>query len=951
MRPQPASATPAKAHRPSAARDRETFAGLAHLVAPMDALADRVAVLDGIDALVAGTDGAAIKARDDVRALLAETLEQGRARALAGLLAEPRAGLRVARAYAYVTDVVVSGVTHYATTHLHPAPIRTRGERLSVIAVGGYGRGEMAPFSDVDLLFLTPWKRTAWAEASVESILYLLWDLKLKIGQATRSIDECIRLAASDLTIRTNLLEQRLIAGDPAPAETLERRLWDELFLRTGPEFVQGKLAERDKRHSRHGGSRYLLEPNIKEGKGGLRDLQTLHWISRYLYRSTDAWDLVERGVFEHDEVARFAEAAKFLWATRCHLHDLAGRATEVLSFDRQVEIAARMGYEDAEGRMGVERFMHAYFRHAKNVGDLTRIFSAALETQHAKPMPRFSSLLSALSLRGPESGGDGVFTVRDGRLALSKPDTFEQDPLSLLALFREAARTDARIHPEATRAVTRALDLIDDDMRADPRANALFLELITDRKNAEWLPRLLNETGVLGRFLPEFGRIVALMQFNMYHHYTVDEHTLETLRILARIERGEVDEDHPVATEIARQGFNRRVLYVALLLHDIGKGQRRDHSELGAEIAADVCPRLGLSESETDLVVWLVRHHLLMSDVAQKRDIADPVTIQAFAREVQSPERLRLLLILTVCDIRGVGPGTWNNWKAQLLRKLYWDTRSFLTSGGDVVSTQAQRIREAKETLAAELPDWDEADREAELERHYPQYWLGLETEAHRTFAELDAAFPEGSPADGIQTRFLPDEAHDATVAYLYLHDHPGLFSRMAGAFAISSANVVDARSYTTADGMACALFWIQDADGHPFEASRLHRLRRSIERALKGEVVVREAIAEKDRPKAREQSFRVAPTVVFDNEASELYTVIEVNARDRLGLLHVLTRTLAQRNVNIFTAIIATYGERAVDVFYVKDLFGLKIRSAQKQKAIEAAIIRAVESHVEDK
>ncbi|MEO1317340.1 MAG: HD domain-containing protein, partial [Pseudomonadota bacterium] len=443
------------------------------------------------------------------------------------------------------------------------------------------------------------------------------------------------------------------------------------------------------------------------------------------------------------------------------------------------------------------------------------------------------------------------------------------------------------------------------------------------------------------------FGRVTAMMQFNMYHHYTVDEHTLETLRILARIERGEVDEDHPVATEIARQGINRRVLYVALLLHDIGKGQNRDHSELGAEIAAEVCPRLGLSESETELVVWLVRHHLLMSDVAQKRDIADPGTIQAFAREVQSPERLRLLLILTVCDIRGVGPGTWNNWKAQLLRKLYWDTRNFLTSGGDVVSSTAERIREAKAALSERLANWSAAEREAELERHYPQYWLGLEPEAHQTFAELNREMPDDSPAGEIQTRFLPDEARDATVAYLYLHDHPGLFSRMAGAFALSSANVVDARSYTTVDGMACALFWIQDAEGRPFEASRLHRLRRSIERALKGELVVREAIAEKDRPRPREQSFRVAPTVVFDNEASDLYTVIEVNARDRLGLVHVLTRTLAQRNANIFTAIIATYGERAVDVFYVKDLFGLKIRNPQKQKAIEVALIESIEAH----
>ncbi|MEM6677236.1 MAG: nucleotidyltransferase domain-containing protein, partial [Pseudomonadota bacterium] len=518
-------------------RDVCSFAGLAHLVAPHNHLACRDSTMAAIDAMAAEHKGDPAGLRDRARSFLQEGLVAGRARVREALLSEPMAGLRVARAYAHVTDVAVAGVVHLVTAHLHPAPIRTRGERLSVIAVGGYGRGEMAPFSDVDLLFLTPWKRTPWAEGAVEAMLYLLWDLKLKLGQATRSVDECLRLASDDLTIRTNLLELRFIAGDRTPAETLEARLWDELFLRTGPAFVEGKLAERDRRHERHGGSRYLLEPNVKEGKGGLRDLQTLHWISRYLYRSEKAWSLVDRGIFEHEEVARFAEAAKFLWAVRHHLHDLAGRASEMLTFDRQVEIAERMGYREGGGRMPVEHFMHAYFRHAKNVGDLTRIFSAALEAQHAKPMPRFSSILSALSLKGSDPKASGPFIVRDGRLAIREPDLFEREPRTILELFHEAARADARIHPTTTRAVTRALDRIDDDLRADPEANALFLSLLTDRQNADWLLRLLNETGVLGRFLPEFGRIVALMQFNMYHHYTVDEHTIETMRTLARIE------------------------------------------------------------------------------------------------------------------------------------------------------------------------------------------------------------------------------------------------------------------------------------------------------------------------------------------------------------------------------------------------------------------------------
>jgi [protein-PII] uridylyltransferase len=799
----------------------------------------------------------------------------------------------------------------------------------------------MAPFSDVDLLFLTPYKRTAWTESVVESVLFMLWDdLKLKVGHSVRSIDDCLRLARDDMTIRTSLLDMRFLCGDRAPFDELDRRLWDGLFLRTGPEFVEAKMAERDARHERHGGSRYLLEPNVKESKGGLRDLQTLHWISRYLYRTRSAWDLVRKGVFQEDEVRRFAEAAKFIWAVRCHLHDLTGRPQEQLTFDRQVEIAARMRYADHDGRMAVEHFMQDYFRHAKAVGDLTRIFSAALEAQHAKAAPTLSFLLQALSFRSSRGGPDQPFVVQSGRLTVRDESVFVEDPLNILRLFREAARTDARIHPAALRLITQSRDLIDDRMRADPEANALFLEMLCDRRNSERVLRLMNETEVLGRFIPEFGRIVAMMQFNMYHHYTVDEHTIRTIGVLNEIERLEATEEHPVSTEILKSDISRRILYVALLLHDIGKGDARDHSELGAEIAGRLCPRFGLSEAECEAITWLVRHHLLMSDTAQKRDVADPRTVLDFAKMVQSPQRLRMLLVLTVCDIRGVGPGVWNNWKAQLLRNLYWDTRDVLT-GGSEKESRTHRIEAAREALAARLADWPEDARRAELSRHYAHYWLGLDTATHVIFAEFARATAAGQMA----TRFQPDESRDATKACLYMADHPGLFSRMAGAFALAGADVVDARSYTTNDGMATAVFWIQDGEGHPFETDRLPKLRRTIERTLRNELVPRLELQQRHRPRRREREFTVPTRIVFDNDASDLYTVIEVNARDRLGLLYELTRTLADLNVNIFTAIIATYGEHAVDVFYVKDLFGLKIRSKTKIAQIERRLIAAVE------
>jgi [protein-PII] uridylyltransferase len=587
------------------------------------------------------------------------------------------------------------------------------------------------------------------------------------------------------------------------------------------------------------------------------------------------------------------------------------------------------------------------YFRHAKNVGDLTRIFSAALEAKHAKAPPRLSMLLRALSFRSVTSDPKQPFVVRDGRLSVRDDQVFASDPVNLLRLFRDAARLDAHIHPAALRLVTQNLDLIDDDLRADPAAIGIFLEMLTDPINGEWLLRLMNETAVLGHFVPEFGRVVAMMQFNMYHHYTVDEHTIQTIATLNRIEKLEASEEHPVATEIIKGGFNRRVLYMALFVHDLGKGDPRDHSEYGAEIAAEVCPRLGFDRAETEMVAWLVRHHLLMSDVAQKRDTSDPRTVKDFAEIVQSPTRLRLLLVMTVCDIRGVGPGVWNNWKAQLLRRLYWDTRDFLTGGSDEVS-RATRVEEAQAALVERLADWPEAERAAELERHYPPYWLGLDADTHAILAGLAQ---EAKSTDSFSSHFQPDDSHDATKACLYMPDHPGIFSRMAGAFALAGASVVDARTYTTADGMACSTFWIQDREGHPFETSRLPRLKRTIERILKGEVIARDALRERRRDKPREMPFTVPTRIVFDNEGSDLYTVIEVNARDRLGLLHQLTRTLTTLNINIFSAVIATYGEHAVDVFYVKDLFGHKIRGAQKLNNIERRLVEAVEGIAPEK
>jgi [protein-PII] uridylyltransferase len=844
----------------------------------------------------------------------------------------PRAARALVAGQAALTDRLVQAALA-AAIQLHPLANPTEAERIAVLGVGGYGRAEMAPQSDVDLLLLTPWKITPWAESVIETMLYMLWDLKLKVGHASRTVKDCLRLGREDITIRTALLEHRFIGGHAPLAEDLGQKLWSDLFRNTGPEFIEAKLAERAERHKRQGGQRYVLEPNVKEGKGGLRDLQTLFWIGKYLHRVPNAEGLVGAGLLSRDEFDSFARAEDFLWAVRCHLHYLTGRATDVLSFDLQVEVAARMGYRDASGRRAVEHFMQDYFRQATRVGELTRIFLTELEARHAKREPSLMGMFRKTKRVQPG------YRLVQGRIDVTDPAAFLADKLNLLRVFEEALRTGYLLHPNVMRLVAANLSLIDDGMRADPRAQKLFLDLLLSHGNPERALRRMNELGVLSAFIPEFEPIVAMMQFNLYHHYTVDEHIIQTISCLAQIERGELVEDLPLSSAILKGGVNRQVLYVALLLHDIGKGRPEDHSILGAQIARRVAPRLGLEAEDCETVEWLVRYHLLMSDMAQKRDIGDPRTVRDFAKAVKTRKRLDLLTVLTVCDIRSVGPGIWNNWKAMLLRQLYKLTAEALEGGLESLNRE-NRQGDATRALRDRLADWDAAALDHETTRHYAPYWQGLSTDTHEVFARL----LRGLGDDEIRIDLHPDPGRDATRACFALSDHPGIFSRLAGALALVGANVVDARTYTSKDGYATAVFWVQDIEGRPYKIARLPRLRSMIDRTLKGQVIARDALKDRDKLKRREREFRFPTHITFDNEGSDIYTIIEVDTRDRPGLLYDLTRTLAANNIYIASAVIATYGAQVVDSFYVKDMFGLKLHQKHKQEALDRKLRAAI-------
>ena len=875
--------------------------------------------------------------RGKLVSLLKELKSKGFDRISFELRKNPLKARKAIRSYAFLTDCLVTSAWKFATEIQFPSHNPTEAEKLSIISVGGYGRREMAPFSDVDLLFLTPYKMTPWSENVIETVLYLLWDLKLKVGHSSRSIKDCLRLGSGDYTIRTAMLEHRFVCGDINLASQLNEKLWKNLFSGTAKDFISAKLIERENRHEKHG-QRYMVEPNVKEGKGGLRDLQSLYWIAKYVYQTQNISDLVDLNVFRSDEYLQFEQAEEFLWSVRCQMHHLADRAIEQLSFDLQVEVASAMGYHDSRDQRAVEIFMQDYFRHATRVGDLTRIFLTSLEAVHAKDEP----LLERIFKRKPKIDND--YIVIHNRLAIKSEKEFLTNPINLLKLFSEALRTGLLIHPNAMRLVSANLAMVNNEFRASTEAQQIFLELLLKHGNPERALRRMNELGFLAKFIPEFEPIVAMMQFNMYHSYTVDEHTIQCLKTLAQIEKGELVEELPIASSILKDGVNRKVIYIALLLHDIGKGRSDDHSILGAKIAKQVSPRLGLNKQETETVEWLVRYHLLMSDMAQKRDISDPRTVRDFAKAVQSVKRLNLLTVLTVCDIRSVGPDTWNNWKATLIRQLYAETKAILEQGAEALNRE-NRMTEAKKALREKLSEWDNKDIKIETGRHYPPYWQGFQVDAQFAFAKL----LRNLGADEIKIELTPDTDRDATRICFALSDHPGIFSRLAGALALVGANVVDARSYTSKDGFATAAFWIQDGDGSPYNQARFSRLRRMIEKTLSGEVITREAIKERDKFKKREKAFKVPTSVTFDNEGSEIYTIIEVDTRDRPGLLFDLTRTLANMNVYIASAVIATYGEQVVDSFYVKDMFGLKFHSESKQKKLEQNLRQAITLGVE--
>ena len=810
---------------------------------------------------------------------------------------------------------------------------------FSIIAVGGYGRGELAPCSDLDLLFLLPnnlkINDSKHAEEVIQFILYILWDLGYSVGHSTRTIDDCIEKSKLDLTISTALLEKRFIVGNEDVFSLLNDKF--TLFIKNTKtlKFVEAKLVESELRHKRFGGSRYVVEPNVKDGKGGLRDLHTLIWISKFAYKVDSVSKLINMGALSKKEAASFAESQRFLLSVRCHLHYRAFREDDRLAMDAQLDLAKTMNFKNTITQKDVERFMKRYFLATKTVGSLTRIFCAAIETEFDKPLR-----LSFLSFKKKEDVYP--FDIELGRLFVKNKEVLSENPVNIIKLFNISHNKNIDIHPKTLRYLTSLQRLINYEVRNDFDANKMFLDILTSDKDSTRTLRLMNESNILGKFIPEFQKIVGLMQFDMYHSYTVDEHTIFTISNLYSLKNGEFKNFAPLASKVILEISSKKCLFVAMLLHDIAKGRKGDHSENGSLIASVVCPRLGLSKEETKTVEWLILYHLLMSKTAFRYELGDARVIKSFVDKVKSVERLKLLLVLTVADIKGVGPEIWNDWKGSLITELY--SKSFDMLQKDNVNELIKTPKKSFENFLVEN-GLTNSDAKQYCSYYYDNYWEIFNLSRIINHYEIFRNMYKDSKK--FKVHLFDESKLKATELLVIAPDHHGLFSLISGLVSASGYDVVNAKIITRSDGYALDTFFIQNKNRQPIiEEHSKKKLLKVISQGLEGNFNVEKALNKRwEEIPARFRAIKAPTRVIIDNNMSDEYSILEIKCKNAPGVLYRITKVITSLGLQINTANVSTYGDRVVDIFYIKDAFGSKIDNNKSMDKVKMSILKTLE------
>lgn len=804
---------------------------------------------------------------------------------------------------------------------------------IALLAVGGYGRGELHPYSDIDLLILLDSADHEVFREPIEGFLTLLWDIGLEVGQSVRSVAECAEEARADLTVVTNLMESRTIAGP----EHLRQRM----LAVTSPEqmwpskhFFLAKRQEQKARHAKYNDTEYNLEPNVKGSPGGLRDIQTILWVARRQFGSLNLHGLVQQGFLVESECSMLASSQEFLWKVRYALHMLAGRAEDRLLFDHQRKIASLLGFEDGDGKLGIERFMQKYYRVVMGVSELSDLIN-----QH------FEEVILRAGETGQAQPLNSRFQLRDGYIEVTHPNVFKRTPFALLEIFVLMAQ-----HPEikGVRADTIRLlrdsrHLIDDDFRKDIRNTSLFIELFKSSQGIHRNLRRMNRYGILGLYLPEFGQIIGQMQHDLFHIYTVDAHTLNLIKHLRKLKWPELAEKFPLASKLIDKLPKPELIYIAGLYHDIGKGRGGDHSELGAVDAEAFCARHQLPVWDSRLVAWLVQHHLVMSTTAQRKDLSDPQVIFDFARLVGDQTRLDYLYVLTVADINATNPSLWNSWRASLLRQLYTETKRALRRGLENPLDREEQIRQTQSAAIDILVrnGIDQDDAEQLWSQLGDDYFLRHTANDVAWHTEAILQHPAGNDPLVLIKETAQREFEGATQIFIYAPDQHDFFAVTVAAMSQLNLNIHDARIITSTSQFTLDTYIVLDADGGRIgeNPARIREIREGLIDALKNPDEY-PAIIQRRVPRQLKH-FAFPPQVTISNDAQRPVTILELIAPDRPGLLARIGRIFLEFDLSLQNAKIATLGERVEDVFFVTDANNQPLSDPELCRRLQEAIV----------
>ena len=774
-------------------------------------------------------------------------------------------------------------------------------DSMALCAVGGYGRGELWPSSDIDLLILLPDDPDPARAEQLEQLVGLFWDIGLEIGHSVRTVEDCLREADGDLTVQTALVEARLIVGNYG----LFSRMASEFKKHLDPQaFYHTKRVEQEERHRRYQETPFSLEPNCKDSPGGLRDLQTILWIAQATGYGNSWRDLKRHGFITYQEEQGLERRERFLQNLRIQLHYHAGRQEDRLLFDYQTALAERLGFRDKPTRRASEQLMQEYYRTAKTIMQLNTIL---LQNMGAAIFPSAEHAPILINER---------FQNAHQLLDVTHERVFTEHPPAMLEAFllMEQHSELKGLTARTIRSLWRARKLIDDDFRQNPLNKERFIEIFKQPRGVLHELRRMNQFDILGRYLPKFGAIVGQMQHDLFHVYTVDQHILQVLRNLRRFSDTDFTHEYPFCSQLISEFEKPWLLYIAALFHDIAKGRGGGHSELGAFDALEFCDEHGLAEEDAELIVWLVRHHLVMSNVAQKQDIADPDVVAAFARMVKDERHLTALYLLTVADIRGTSPKVWNSWKGQLLEGLYNQTRRLLLSGGQV---PAQGIINERKEEALRLMLYHGIHESA-----HEQLWNQLDTVYFLRHSAEEIAWHARALHYRINTEEPVVKARlnphgDGIEVMAYTRDQRDLFARMVGFFSRAGYNILDARIHTTKHGYALDSFIMLDVTGRDSDRSMIHYIEHELkERLLQQGPPERPA---QGRISRQVKHFPIRPQVTIENDEKDAQFVLSVSAADRPGLLYTVASVLATHGASLHTAKIVTLGERVEDTFLI--------------------------------